>query len=126
MTSTATPSESDHFDHDFRGKIQRHGKKAGRQVVQTALRLYYTATSPETPAKIKAIIYGALVYFIWPADGIPDVIPGAGFSDDLALLAGALVLAAAHITPGVKQQAAAKLADWFGEDEGPASIGKGC
>ena len=41
----------------------------------------------------KVIIGGiALLYFIWPIDIVPDIIPLIGLLDDLAVLAGALYL----------------------------------
>ena len=37
-----------------------------------------------------AVIIGALAYFIWPADAVPDVIPIAGYLDDAAVVAAAV------------------------------------
>jgi uncharacterized membrane protein YkvA (DUF1232 family) len=34
----------------------------------------------------KTVIIGALGYLICPIDAIPDIIPGVGFTDDLAVM----------------------------------------
>jgi uncharacterized membrane protein YkvA (DUF1232 family) len=62
-----------------------------------AVAAYYCAMDPRTPTKAKAVILGALVYFITPTDVIPDIlIPG--FTDDAAIFAAALTMARAHMT----------------------------
>lgn len=97
----------------FWNKIKKYGKNAGAKVVYNALKLYYAAVSKETPVGIKALIYGALGYFIFPVDLVPDVIPVVGFADDLVALTTALASASAYITPKIKAQAKEKLEDWF-------------
>lgn len=95
-------------------KITRAAKRAGREVVEKALWLHYAAQRPETPAWARTMIYGALAYFILPVDMIPDVVPLAGYSDDLGVLAAAVATLAVYINQDVKDQAARKLQDWFG------------
>ena len=97
----------------FWNKIKNYGKSAGTKVVYNALKLYYAATAKETPTGIKALIYGALGYFILPIDLISDFIPVIGFTDDLVALTTASASASAYITPAVKRQAKDKLKDWF-------------
>ncbi len=97
----------------FWNKIKKYGKSAGAKVVYNALKLYYAAVAKETPAGIKALIYGALGYFILPIDLISDFIPVIGFTDDLVALTTAIASASAYITPAVKRQAKDKLKDWF-------------
>ena len=73
-----------------------------------AIAAYYCAMDPATPTKAKAIIFGALVYFITPTDVIPDIlIPG--FTDDAAILAAALGMVRGHITDGHYRKARAFL-----------------
>lgn len=98
---------------DFWDKIKKYGKTAGKEVVGRALLLYYAAVSNKTPIGIKALIYGALGYFIFPVDFVPDIIPIVGFADDLLALGTAIASASAYITPEVKRQAKEKLEDWF-------------
>ena len=101
-------------DESFWDKLLRFSKAAGAEVVERALQLYYAAHDPETPTWAKGVIYGALGYFIFPADAIPDVIPVVGYADDLGVLAAAVAAVALYITPVVKEKARAKMKDWFG------------
>lgn len=51
---------------------------------------YFCALDPETPARTRAILLGALAYFVLPLDWVPDFIIGFGFTDDVAVLAAAI------------------------------------
>ena len=68
-------------------------------------------------AKDKAIIIGALGYLISPLDVMPDAIPIAGLSDDLAVLIYVLRKVWGEVSEDVKAKAHAKLSKWFDEDE---------
>lgn len=107
-------SESAFAAYRFWEKLGDLAKQAGFAVIEKALWLYYASRKPEVPAKAKGTIYTALGYLILPADLVPDVIPFAGFSDDLTVLAGAVAIVASYIDPAVKAQASARLRDWFG------------
>ena len=96
-------------------KLTAVAKKAGIKAVYAVLLLYYALQSPQTSTKDKSIIYGALGYFIFPLDLVPDFIPLAGFGDDLGALVWALSRVLANITDEVRQQARLKLRDWFGD-----------
>jgi len=96
---THTDYSSAYSESRFRTKIARYARTAGQAVVEKALVLFYVLRDPETPARAKAIVIGALGYFIMPIDAIPDLIPVAGFSDDLGPLAIPITLVAAHIKP---------------------------
>lgn len=98
----------------FWSKVVKYAKTAGQEVIEKALWLYYAAQNSQTPAWAKATIYGALGYFILPIDAIPDVLPAAGYTDDLGVLAAAIGAVSIYITEDVKRQASAKLLDWFG------------
>ncbi len=102
-------------DESFWDKVTHYAKKAGIEVIEKALWLYYAVQKPEVPTRIKAIIYGALGYFILPLDVIADVIPAVGYTDDLLALAAAITLATMYIDEEVKAKARAKLEEWFGE-----------
>ena len=108
----------DYNESDFWNKIKKYGKSAGSKVVYSSLKLYYAAVSKGTPVGIKALIYGALGYFIFPVDIVPDIIPVVGFTDDLVALGTAIASASAYITPAVKKQAKDKLEDWFDDVSG--------
>ena len=107
---------SGHYDENaFWAKLQKFARKAGIKVTYAALLLFYVLKSPTTSNKDRAKIIGALGYFILPIDIIPDFIPVAGYTDDLAALVWGVYCVIKSITPEVKAQAGAKLHDWFGE-----------
>lgn len=60
---------------------------------------YYAATDPATPRKTKAVLFGALAYFVIPTDALPDIIAGLGFTDDATVLATAIALVGSQIKP---------------------------
>lgn len=101
-------------DDGFWSKIARYAKKAGKEVIEKALWLYYAAQNPDTPAWAKGIIYGALGYFILPIDAIPDIAPVVGYTDDLGMIGTALAAVSMYINDDAKQLARQKLTDWFG------------
>lgn len=45
--------------------------------------LWNAFNSPSTPAGVKTIIIGGLIYLVCPVDLIPDLIPVLGLSDDV-------------------------------------------
>lgn len=89
-------------------KIGNVAKKAGLKTVYMVLLLYYVLMSDSTPKKYKAMIIGALGYFILPLDAIPDFVPAVGYTDDMAALAGAILAVAKCISPEIEAQAKAK------------------
>ncbi|MBR1655361.1 MAG: DUF1232 domain-containing protein [Prevotella sp.] len=101
----------------FVEKISRIAKRAGAKLVYAALILYYTLQSKSVSIKDKAIILGALGYLISPLDVMPDAIPIAGLTDDLAVLIYVLKKIWVDVSDEVKEKARTKLNDWFDEDE---------
>jgi len=102
---------------EFVEKISRIAKRAGAKLVYAALVLFYTLQSEKISVKDKAIIIGALGYLISPLDVVPDAIPIAGLSDDLAVLIFVLQKIWGDVSDDVKQKAKAKLSQWFDDDE---------
>lgn len=102
---------------DFVEKIARIAKRAGAKLVYAALILFYTLQSNKISIKEKALILGALGYLISPIDVVPDAIPIAGLSDDLAVLIYVLKVVWTDIDPEVTARAKAKLNQWFDDDE---------
>jgi len=76
---------------------------------EDAVAAFYCATDSATPLRIRAILFGALAYFVLPFDAIPDFIVGLGYTDDAAILLAAFTLANAHITADHRQKARAWL-----------------
>ena len=103
----------DYSDDGFWNKARQYAKSAGVKVLEPALKMYYSASDPDTPAWAKAAIYGALGYFISPIDAIPDLAPVIGYADDLGILVAALAATAAYIKEEHVKKAKATLARWF-------------
>lgn len=102
---------------EFAEKISRIAKRAGSKLVYAALILYYTLQSDKVSKADKAIIIGALGYMISPLDVIPDAIPIAGLTDDLAVLLYVLKKVWTGIDPEIIAKAREKLSKWFDEEE---------
>ena len=102
---------------DFVEKIARIAKGAGAKLVYAALILYYTLQSDKVSATNKAMIIGALGYLISPLDVVPDAIPIAGLSDDLAVLLFVLKKVWTDVDPEIQENAKARLSKWFDDDE---------
>ena len=101
----------------FVDKIASIAKRAGAKLVYAALVLYYTLESDQVSVKDKAMIIGALGYLISPLDVVPDAIPIAGLSDDLAVLIYVLKRVWVDVSDDVKKKAQSKMAQWFDQDE---------
>jgi len=95
-------------------KIKDTAKKAGLKAIYMALLLYYALESPTISTFDKAIIYGALGYFISPIDIVPDILPLIGLSDDIAVLAWAFSRVKHNVTDMTREKAKTKLKIWFG------------
>lgn len=120
QTDRMTPKNIEKYqdrynEQDFIAKVTKAAKKAGIKVVYLALILYYVLKSPKVKMADKGKIWGALGYFILPIDFIPDFIPIAGYTDDLAALLWAFYSVAKNVTPEIESQAKQKLHDWFGD-----------
>lgn len=103
--------------NEFMEKVARVAKRAGAKFVYASLILYYTLQSPKVSKRDKALIIGALGYMISPLDVIPDAIPIAGLTDDLAVLLYVLKKVWTGIDPEIVEQAKSKLSRWFDEEE---------
>ena len=100
-------------DNQFWGKLKSLARRAGVKIAYAALLLYYVLRNSGTPRADRTKILGALGYLLLPMDLIPDFLPVAGYTDDLAALTWALYSVAKNITPEVKIQAREKLGEWF-------------
>jgi len=100
-------------EESFWDKLKNFAIKAGKEVIEKALALYYCLQDKDTPVWAKTVIVGALGYFISPIDAIPDALPVVGFSDDLGVLVLALASVAAHIKEEHKKKAQEAIKQWF-------------
>ncbi|MCB1883147.1 MAG: DUF1232 domain-containing protein [Geminicoccaceae bacterium] len=87
---------------------------------------WYCAVDADTPTYVRAVLLGAVAYFILPTDAIPDFLVGIGFTDDATVLATAIAAVSGHIKDSHREKARAKLAALktagrrrLPEDDGP-------
>ncbi len=85
--------------------------------VEEAVAAYYCAIDRNTPLQVKAIIMGALAYFVLPTDMIPDFIVTMGFVDDAAVFYAALRVVAPHIKDRHHDKARQALDGFLPEDD---------
>lgn len=109
MRAMRTPfSKSPHrwYSSDrLSAKVATLAKTAGDKIIVTSLTLFHCLQDRDTPAWARTIIVGALGYLILPTDLVPDIIPGAGLTDDWGALVAALSTIAMYIKDGHKQKA---------------------
>ncbi len=91
--------------HYSEGAFREKLEEIGGTLREHALLLYLVLKGQETPAWVRVAIVAALGYLIWPFDAVPDLIPFAGYADDLAVLAGLLVTLEDRITPTMREKA---------------------
>ena len=108
-----TDYKAHYTDSGFWDKAKGYAKVAGKAALEPALKMYYSATDKDTPLWAKTAIYGALGYFISPIDAIPDFLPVAGYTDDIAVLVAAAATVAAYIKEEHVRKARDTLRQWF-------------
>ena len=113
IADKAEEYQENYDESSFWDKILKFAKKAGIEVIYLALLLYYTLGSNTLSLKDKAIIYGALGYFILPIDLIPDYIPVIGLSDDFGALIYAYNIIKDNINDDIRGKAKKKLSSLF-------------
>src|SRR5262245_40911462 len=110
MAQDLTPAEADklkkdrtHVERDFWQKLKAVCRKI--PFIDDLTSVYYCAIDPATPLQVKAILFGALAYFVLPFDIVPDFIAFFGFGDDAAVLYAAIRTVLPHIKPNHREQA---------------------
>ena len=115
--------EMQYSEEKFWSKVTTVAKKAGIKVIYMALLLYYALDSTSLSVKDRALIIGALGYFILPLDLVSDLMPAIGFLDDAAILLAIVKLLIVGIDNKVVALAKGKLSQWFGDfDESEIQI----
>jgi uncharacterized membrane protein YkvA (DUF1232 family) len=120
--TTNLPADPRQFERDkarvergFWAKVRR---TLGRvPFLEEAVAAYYCAVDRRTPVQVKAVLMGALAYFVMPADMIPDFIAWLGFADDAAVLALAIRSVEPHIKEHHRRQARSTLVGGAGGTE---------
>ncbi len=78
------------------------------------LSVYFSARDEDTPLRSKGLMLAGLAYFVMPADAIPDIITGLGFTDDAAVLFALMNVVGRSVKPKHKD-AAKNLLQRMGE-----------
>ncbi|MFO1049412.1 MAG: YkvA family protein [Geminicoccaceae bacterium] len=73
------------------------------------LAAWYCAADRRTPMHVRGVLLAALAYFVLPADAVPDIVAGIGFTDDAAVLAAVLGAFARHVTTEHQAKASRRL-----------------
>jgi uncharacterized membrane protein YkvA (DUF1232 family) len=104
MVQDLSPAEADKLNRD-RSRVERDFwqklKATCRKIpfIDDLTAVYYCAIDPTTPLQVKAILFGALAYFVVPFDVIPDFFALVGFSDDAVVLYAAVRAVLPHLKP---------------------------
>ncbi len=78
-------------------KLERTGKKI--TFAQDIIALYNYLKDENVAWYRKAIVIGALLYFIIPVDAIPDLSPLIGYLDDLGVITAVIKYMGSEILP---------------------------
>jgi uncharacterized membrane protein YkvA (DUF1232 family) len=73
------------------------------------LAAYFCAVDRHTPTYVRAVLLGAVAYFVLPSDMIPDLLAPLGFSDDASVIAAAITAVGSHLQPRHRDQARDRL-----------------
>ena len=100
-------------ERSFWDKMRKYIRRV--PFVEEAVAGYYCAIDPATPLQVKAVLFGALAYFVLPIDIVPDIMPWLGFTDDAAVLYAAIRTVAPHIKNSHRAQARTAIDRMSGE-----------
>jgi len=115
MNTNLANYHQSYSEENFWRKVKQVAGKLGRDVLYNALVLWFIMADENVPAKAKAIVIGALGFFISPIDVVPDMIPFLGYCDDAAVLIWAVVTIATFADISrARQRAEQKLNDIIG------------
>ena len=116
LVPVVTPLDEQRVEEGFWPKVRKVAGKV--PFLPDALALWWCARDPETPTAAKGMMWAALAYFVLPTDVIPDVLAGIGFTDDAAVIAAVMGVAARYLKPRHR-----KAAEDFirGQADGPAA-----
>lgn len=117
MEDYKIPDEIDEFEEEFNtrekveeakdyveGRLWVKLEKAGKKLsfAHDLLALYQYMVDQTVSWHRKAIVVGALIYFIVPVDAIPDLAPLVGYLDDLGVITAVLKFLGSELIPYYK------------------------
>ena len=114
-TSTEYTYEAEVIDSSVidEGLLKKVLVRAGRTLAQPALEAFEMLIDPSTPTQVRMTMLAALTYLIMPMDLVPDLVPIAGFSDDLVALTAVISLWGQYMSPEIRLRARKKLDKWL-------------
>ena len=112
LARQTSQNDEEYVRNNFWTKAKRYSSKI--PFLKDAIALYYCAIDPKTPKWAKVVAFGGLAYFILPVDVIPDFLVIAGWTDDAAILAGALKA----LSSQVKDEHKDKARNWVSRQKG--------
>lgn len=89
-------------------------RRGAAAVLTPPLAFALALRSPQVPRWAKAAVLGSVGYLLLPFDAIPDLTPLVGYTDDVGVLTGALLIVASRITPEIRAAARERAARWVG------------
>jgi len=92
-----TRDKIDYVEENLWEKLERVGKKIS--FARDILALVKYMRDPLVSWHRKAIVVGALIYFISPIDTIPDIAPLVGYLDDLGVITAVLKFLGHELIP---------------------------
>lgn len=105
--------QKEYTDDSFWDKLKHNASKVSNAAIEKALTLYFAMKDKDTPLWAKTVIAGALGYFIFPLDAVPDILPALGYTDDTATLIAAIVTLGMNIKDKHVEQAKEKINSWY-------------
>jgi uncharacterized membrane protein YkvA (DUF1232 family) len=87
----------------FWRKLKREA--ASLPFLEDVLTAHYCAFDRQTPAYVKVVLVGAIIYFILPDHLIPKYVSLIGFADDAAVIATAIKAVSSNIKPEHREAA---------------------
>ena len=82
-----------------------------------AVATFYAVLDSNTPKRVKLLMLAALAYFVAPADAIPDIIAGLGFTDDATVFWAVWAMVKDHVTDAHFEKASQTLSSDAGTDK---------
>jgi len=105
----------EHQDARNEQKVRENFWSKFRRVAQhipfaeDVLGAFFCATDPATPLRVRAVLFAALVYFLWPSSFIPRLAIAAGLFDEAAVLLVTVRTLGGAIRPQHRERARAVL-----------------
>ncbi|HLU23369.1 MAG TPA: YkvA family protein [Bacillaceae bacterium] len=115
LQTTTEDMDKHYSDTKFLNKLKKTGGKLAEKAIYASLVLFYALQSPEVPKKSRMLILGALGYFIFPVDLLPDFLPAVGFTDDAFIIIAAFGKLIGAINEETKEKARKRMEKWFGK-----------